>query len=214
MHNVIDNLISLKNEIQSNDSKAEIVAVSKTFPLSKILPLINFGHKHYGENKIQEAVEKWTDVKNDFKSIKLHFVGKLQTNKVKFALPLFDYIHSLDSIKLAEKIANEQIKKKFKPKIFIQINIGKEVQKNGIDIENLENFYLNCKKKYELDIVGLMCLPPNDNNPNIYFSEMLELLKTTDLKELSMGMTNDYIEALKFKSTYLRIGSKIFGSRS
>tara|TARA_B100000287_G_C20518336_1_gene735875 strand:- start:213 stop:857 length:645 start_codon:yes stop_codon:yes gene_type:complete len=214
MHNVIDNLISLKNEIQSNDSKAEIVAVSKTFPLSKILPLINFGHKHYGENKIQEAVEKWTDVKNDFKSIKLHFVGKLQTNKVKFALPLFDYIHSLDSIKLAEKIANEQIKKKFKPKIFIQINIGKEVQKNGIDIENLENFYLDCKKKYELDIVGLMCLPPNDNNPNIYFSEMLELLKTTDLKELSMGMTNDYIEALKFKSTYLRIGSKIFGSRS
>ena len=214
MHNVIDNLISLKNEIQSNDSKAEIVAVSKTFPLSKILPLINFGHKHYGENKIQEAVEKWTDVKNDFKSIKLHFVGKLQTNKVKFALPLFDYIHSLDSIKLAEKIANEQIKKKFKPKIFIQINIGKEVQKNGIDIENLENFYLDCKKKYELDIVGLMCLPPNDNNPNIYFSEMLELLKTTDLKELSMGMSNDYIEALKFKSTYLRIGSKIFGSRS
>ncbi len=214
MHNVIDNLISLKNEIQSNDSKAEIVAVSKTFPLSKILPLINFGHKHFGENKIQEAVEKWTDVKNDFKSIKLHFVGKLQTNKVKFALPLFDYIHSLDSIKLAEKIANEQIKKKIKPKIFIQINIGKEVQKNGIDIENLENFYLDCKKKYELDIVGLMCLPPNDNNPNIYFSEMLELLKTTDLKELSMGMTNDYIEALKFKSTYLRIGSKIFGSRS
>ena len=163
MHNVIDNLISLKNEIQSNDSKAEIVAVSKTFPLSKILPLINFGHKHYGENKIQEAVEKWTDVKNDFKSIKLHFVGKLQTNKVKFALPLFDYIHSLDSIKLAEKIANEQIKKKFKPKIFIQINIGKEVQKNGIDIENLENFYLDIKKKYELDIVGLMCLPPNDS---------------------------------------------------
>ena len=189
------------------------MAVSKTFPLSKILPLINFGHKHYGENKIQEAVNKWTDIKKDFTNIKLHFVGKLQTNKVKYALPLFDYIHSLDSIKLAEKIANEQIKKKLKPKIFIQINIGKEQQKNGIDIENLENFYLNCKKNYDLNIIGLMCLPPNDNNPSIHFSEMLKLLKNTDLKELSMGMTNDYINALKFNSTFLRIGSKIFGPR-
>lgn len=214
MHNIVDNLISIKKEIQSNNSKAEIVAVSKTFPLSKILPLINFGHNHYGENKIQEAVSKWTDIKKDFVNIKLHFVGKLQTNKVKFVLPLFDYIHSLDSIKLAEKIANEQIKKKFKPKIFIQINIGKEVQKNGIDIKSLEKFYLDCRKNYDLNIIGLMCLPPNDNNTNIYFSEMLQLLKTTDLKELSMGMTNDYIDALKFNSTFLRIGSKIFGPRS
>ena len=189
------------------------MAVSKTFPLSKILPLINFGHNHYGENKIQEAVDKWTDIKKDFTNIKLHFVGKLQTNKVKYAISLFDYIHSLDSIKLAEKIANEQIKKKLKPKIFIQINIGKEQQKNGIDIENLENFYLNCKKNYNLNIIGLMCLPPNDNNPSIHFSEMLKLLKNTDLKELSMGMTNDYINALKFNSTFLRIGSKIFGPR-
>ena len=214
MHNIVDNLISIKKEIQSNNSKAEIVAVSKTFPLSKILPLINFGHKHYGENKIQEAVNKWTDIKKDFTNIKLHFVGKLQTNKVKFALPLFDYIHSLDSIKLAEKIANEQIKKKFKPKIFIQINIGKEVQKSGIDIENLEKFYLDCKKNYDLNIIGLMCLPPNDNDVSTYFSEMLHLIKTTDLTELSMGMTNDYIDALKFNSTFLRIGSKIFGPRS
>ena len=209
----MDNLVSIKKEIQSNNSTAEVVAVSKTFPLNKILPLINFGHNHYGENKIQEAVDKWTDIKKDFTNIKLHFVGKLQTNKVKYALPLFDYIHSLDSIKLAEKIANEQIKKKFKPKIFIQINIGKEQQKNGIDIENLENFYLNCKKNYDLNIIGLMCLPPNDNNPSIHFSEMLKLLKNTDLKELSMGMTNDYINALKFNSTFLRIGSKIFGPR-
>ena len=209
----MDNLVSIKKEIQSNNSTAEVVAVSKTFPLNKILPLINFGHNHYGENKIQEAVDKWTDIKKDFTNIKLHFVGKLQTNKVKYALPLFDYIHSLDSIKLAEKIANEQIKKKLKPKIFIQINIGKEQQKNGIDIENLENFYLNFKKNYDLDIIGLMCLPPNDNNPSIHFSEMLKLLKNTDLKELSMGMTNDYINALKFNSTFLRIGSKIFGPR-
>ncbi len=209
----MDNLVSIKKEIQSNNSTAEVVAVSKTFSLNKILPLINFGHNHYGENKIQEAVDKWTDIKKDFTNIKLHFVGKLQTNKVKYALPLFDYIHSLDSIKLAEKIANEQIKKKLKPKIFIQINIGKEQQKNGIDIENLENFYLNCKKNYDLNIIGLMCLPPNDNNPSIHFSEMLKLLKNTDLKELSMGMTNDYINALKFNSTFLRIGSKIFGPR-
>ena len=209
----MENLVSIKKEIQSNNSTAEVVAVSKTFPLNKILPLINFGHNHYGENKIQEAVDKWTDIKKDFTNIKLHFVGKLQTNKVKYALPLFDYIHSLDSIKLAEKIANEQIKKKLKPKIFIQINIGKEQQKNGIDIENLENFYLNCKKNYDLNIIGLMCLPPNDNNPSIHFSEMLKLLKNTDLKELSMGMTNDYINALKFNSTFLRIGSKIFGPR-
>ena len=146
MHNVIDNLISLKNEIQSNDSKAEIVAVSKTFPLSKILPLINFGHKHYGENKIKEAVEKWTDVKNDFKSIKLHFVGKLQTNKVKFVLPIFDYIHSLDNLKLAKKISEEQKKYEIKPKIFIQINIGNETQKSGIDKNQLSEFYYECIK--------------------------------------------------------------------
>ena len=214
MHNIVDRLVSIKKEIQLNNSKAEVVAVSKTFPINKILPLINFGHLHYGENKIQEAVDKWTDIKRDFTNIKLHFVGKLQTNKVKFAIPLFDYIHSLDSVKLAEKIANEQLKKKFKPKIFIQVNIGKETQKNGIDVENLEKFYLDCEKNFDLNIVGLMCLPPNDNAPDVYFSEMQSLINNTNLKELSMGMTNDYIEALKYKSTFLRIGSKIFGLRS
>ena len=214
MHNIVDNLLLVKKEIQSNNSKAKVIAVSKTFPINKILPLINYGHIHYGENKIQEAVDKWSDVKKDFKNINLHFIGKLQTNKVKFAIPLFDYIHSLDTMKLAERIAIEQEKKKFKPKIFIQINIGKESQKNGVDIENLEKFYFDCKKNFDLDIVGLMCLPPNDNKPTIYFSEMLRLLNNINLKELSMGMTNDYIEALKFKSTFLRIGSKIFGPRS
>jgi hypothetical protein len=214
MHDIVDRLVSIKKEIQLNNSKAEVVAVSKTFPINKILPLINFGHLHYGENKIQEAVDKWTDIKRDFTNIKLHFVGKLQTNKVKFAIPLFDYIHSLDSVKLAEKIANEQLKKKFKPKIFIQVNIGKETQKNGIDVENLEKFYLDCEKNFNLNIVGLMCLPPNNNTPDVYFSEMQRLINNTNLKELSMGMTNDYIEALKYKSTFLRIGSKIFGLRS
>ena len=213
MHDVVDRLVSIKKEIQLNNSNAEIIAVSKTFPINKILPLINFGHIHYGENKIQEAVDKWSDIKNDFPNIKLHFVGKLQTNKVKFAIPLFDYIHSLDSIKLAEKIANEQIKKKFKPKIFIQVNIGKEIQKNGIDIESLEKFYLNCEKNFNLNIVGLMCLPPRDNATDVYFSKMQSLINNINLKELSMGMTNDYLEALKYKSTFLRIGSKIFGQR-
>ena len=214
MHDIVNRLISIQKEIQIKNSHAEIVAVSKTFPMNIILPLINYGHKHFGENKVQEATEKWTSIKSDFTDIKLHLVGKLQTNKVKHALPLFDYIHSLDNRKLAEKISIEQDKKKFKPKIFIQINIGKEVQKNGVDIENLEKFYLNCKKNYDLNIVGLMCLPPNDNDTSVYFSEMLELLKSTDLKDLSMGMTNDYIDALKFNSTFLRIGSKIFGPRS
>ena len=213
MHDIVKNLLSIKNEIQSNSSKAEIVAVSKTFPINKILPLINCGHIHYGENKIQEAVNKWTEIKRDFINIKLHFVGKLQTNKVKFALPLFDYIHSLDSIKLADKIANEQAKKKFKPKIFIQVNIGKEDQKNGIDIENLETFYSNCTKNFDLNIIGLMCLPPNDKNPEIYFSKMKNLSDKINLNELSMGMTNDYIKAIQCKSSFLRIGSKIFGPR-
>jgi len=213
MHDIVKNLLSIKNEIQSNNSNAEIVAISKTFPISKILPLINYGHIHYGENKIQEAVDKWTEIKKDFTNIRLHFVGKLQTNKVKFALPLFDYIHSLDSTKLAEKIANEQMKKKHKPKIFIQVNIGKEDQKNGIDVENLEKFYFDCTKNFDLNIIGLMCLPPNDETPEIYFTKMQSLADKINLKELSMGMTNDYVKAIECKSSFLRIGSKIFGSR-
>ena len=213
MHDVVNRLIAIKREIQTKNSSAEVIAVSKTFPMNKILPLINHGHKHFGENKVQEAIDKWTSVKEDFIDIKLHLIGKLQTNKVKHALPLFDYIHSLDSQKLAEKIADQQIKKNIKVKTFIQINIGNETQKNGIEIENLENFYEKCIKEYKLDIVGLMCLPPMDKDAGIYFSKMHELLKKINLKELSMGMSNDYIEALKHKSTFLRIGSKIFGSR-
>ena len=214
MHDIVNRLVSIKKEIQSNNSKAEIIAVSKTFPINNILPLINHGHHHYGENKIQEAVDKWTDIKSDFTNIKLHFIGKLQTNKVKFAIPLFDYIHSLDSVKLAEKIANEQLKKNFKPKIFIQVNIGKEAQKSGIEIDSLEKFYSDCTKDFDLDIIGLMCLPPDNDTPEIYFSEMQDLITKINLKDLSMGMTNDYVQALKYNSTFLRIGSKIFGPRS
>ena len=213
MHDIVDRLVSIKKEIQSNNCKAEVVAISKTFPLNKILPLINFGHLNFGENKVQEAVSKWTDIKKDFNNIKLHFVGKLQTNKVKYALPLFDYIHSLDTIKLAEKIANEQQKKNLKPKIFIQVNIGKETQKNGVEIENLEQFYSECKKNFDLNIIGLMCLPPNEKNSSEYFSQMQILKKKLNLNDLSMGMSNDYIKALNYETTFIRIGSKIFGER-
>tara|TARA_B100000965_G_scaffold73113_2_gene57671 strand:- start:203 stop:847 length:645 start_codon:yes stop_codon:yes gene_type:complete len=213
MHDIVDRLVSIKKEIQLNNSKAEVVAISKTFPINKILPLINFGHVNFGENKVQEAMEKWTDIKKDFNNIKLHFVGKLQTNKVKYALPLFDYIHSLDNIKLAEKIANEQQKKNFKPKIFIQVNIGKETQKNGVEVEKLEQFYSECKKNFDLNVIGLMCLPPNEKSPNEYFSQMQILKNKLNLNDLSMGMTNDYIEALNYEATFIRIGSKIFGER-
>ena len=213
MVNVVNNFDLVKDEI-SKYKDANIIAVSKTFPISHILPLINHGHHHYGENKVQEAQEKWTSIKNDFPELKLHLIGKLQTNKVKFALPLFDYIHSLDSIKLAEKISIEQEKKSFKPKIFIQINLGKESQKSGIDENNLKDFYQKCINEFKLNIIGIMCLPPFDQDPIPFFKKMQNLSESLNLKELSMGMSNDYLEAVKFKATYIRIGSKIFGNRS
>ena len=181
--------------------------MSKTFPINDIYPLINHGHKDYGENKVQEAVEKWTDVKNNFKNIKLHLIGKLQTNKVKYAIPL-------DNTKLAEKISAEQIKKKFKPKIFIQVNIGNEIQKNGIEPENLNKFIDNCINNLDLDIIGLMCIPPLNGDINNFFLEMSKLKERINLKELSMGMSNDYLDAIDYNSTFVRIGSKIFGNRT
>ena len=213
MENVVKNFDLVKEEI-SNFKNANIVAVSKTFPISHILPLINHGHNHFGENKVQEAQEKWTSLKNDFPNLKLHLLGKLQTNKVKFALPLFDYIHSLDSIKLAEKISLEQEKKNFKPKIFIQINLGKESQKSGVDENQLISFYEKCINELRLNIIGIMCLPPFDQDPKPFFKKMQNLSESLSLKEISMGMSNDYLEALKYKSTYIRVGSKIFGSRT
>ena len=188
--------------------------MSKTFPVENIKPLISQGHIHFGENKVQEAMEKWTDLKSKFKDIKLHLIGKLQTNKVKFTLPLFDYIHSLDSLKLAEKLSIQHKKIGFKPKIFIQVNIGDEIQKNGIKKGDLEIFLKRCKKDFDLNVVGLMCLPPNDGKHELYFKEMNYLNKKFHLTDLSMGMSNDYQSAILYGATFVRIGSKIFGSRN
>ena len=177
------------------------------------MPLINHGHLDYGENKVQEAIDKWSEIKSTNKSIKIHLMGKLQTNKVKFAVKFFDFIHSLDSEKLAKKISEEQKKQNLKPKIFIQVNIAKEVQKSGINKENLKEFYNYCKS-LNLDVIGTMCLPPLDENPEKYFVEMKSLNEKFQFKELSMGMSSDFLSAIEFSSTYLRIGSNIFGQRS
>ena len=190
-----------------------IIAVSKTFPMSEINPLIENGHIHFGENKVQEAIDKWSDIKKSHENLKLHMIGKLQTNKVKFAVPLFDYIHSLDNIKLAEKIASEQLKKDKILKIFIQVNIGNEPQKAGLNISDLKDFYEKCIQELKLNIVGLMCLPPQDGSVKNYFNKMAEFKETLNLKELSMGMSEDYLDAISCGATYIRIGSKIFGNR-
>ena len=193
--------------------KPEIIAVSKTFDIEHIKPVLEYGHKNFGENKIQEAISKWTDVKKEHTDIKLHMLGKVQTNKVKFLIPLFDYLHSLDNFKLAEKIAKEEVKKNKKIKIFIQVNLGEEEQKNGINLKDLDNFYYECKKNLNLDIIGLMCLPPQNENPEKFFQKLKECSDKFGLKDLSMGMSNDYDVACKFGSTFLRIGTKIFGER-
>jgi len=213
MHQTIKNLSLIKSEIQQKSYSPQIIAVSKTFAIDKILPLIDFGHINFGENKVQEAISKWSDIKKMRPELKLHLIGKLQTNKVKFAVALFDYIHTLDSIKLAEKISLEQNKINKKLKIFIQVNIGNEPQKNGIDINNVGTFYNECQNKFELDIIGLMCLPPKNVKDNFYFNKMKNLNNELGLKELSMGMSSDYINAASCGATFLRIGSNIFGAR-
>ena len=218
MHNTVKNLIYIEDLIKSkvkdeNITKLpKIIAVSKTFPIENVLPLIEHGHFHYGENKVQEALDKWTEVKIKNTSIKLHLIGRLQTNKVKFALKIFDYIHSLDSEKLAKKIANEQTKLDKRPKLFIQVNIGNEDQKSGINKEKLFDFYKFCKN-LNLNVVGTMCIPPNDHNSENYFSIMNKINQDINLKELSMGMSGDYLDAVKNNATYVRVGSKIFGTR-
>ena len=213
MENVVKNYNLIKQEI-SEKKNVKLVAVTKTFPISYILPVINEGHTDFGENKVQEAMEKWTSIKQDFPKINLHLIGKLQTNKVKFVLPLFDYKHSLDSLKLASKISDEQTKKNFRPKIFIQVNIGKEAQKSGIEVCNLNNFYEKCVNEFKLNIIGLMCIPPFEKDSQPYFVEMKKLSQNLGLKDISMGMSDDYLEALKHGSTFIRVGSKIFGARS
>ena len=216
MHNTVKNLIYIEECIKSkanHDKLPTIIAVSKTFPIENILPLIEHGHLHYGENKVQEALDKWTDIKNQNKNIKLHLIGRLQTNKVKFAIQIFDYIHSVDSEKLAIKIAEEQVKQEKKPRIFIQVNIGNEQQKSGINKEKLSDFFNFCKN-LNLDIIGTMCIPPNDGNTEQHFSEMNKINQLLNFKDLSMGMSGDYLKAIRYNATYVRVGSKIFGSRS
>ena len=181
--------------------------------MKDIQPLVQHGHKDFGENKIQEAISKWSDIKEKNPQLKLHMLGKIQTNKVKFLLPLFDYIHSLDNLKLAQKISEEETKKNKKLKIFIQVNIANESQKNGIDVNYLNEFYLKCKNDLNLNIVGLMCLPPQNKEPTEYFLLLKKLAKDLNIFNLSMGMSNDYPEAIKCGSTHLRIGSEIFGKR-
>jgi len=218
MHKIIDNLEGIKDKLKQlkfkNNHSPKVIAVSKTFSTKDVIPLVEYGHEHFGENKIQEALEKWPKIKENFPNIKLHMLGKIQSNKVKFLLPLFDYLHSLDSLKIAEKIYLEEKKKNKKLKIFVQINIGNEPQKSGINIEDLEQFYLTCVNEFNLNIVGLMCLPPSSSDPTKYFKLLKEISFKINLKELSMGMSNDYLYAAQCGATYLRIGSKIFGERS
>ena len=212
MLDIQDNIKVKLNEININNYP-KIIAVSKTFKIDQISPLIDHGHLDFGENKVQEAVEKWTEVKKKNPEIQLHMIGKLQTNKVKFAVKLFDYIHSVDSEKLAKKIADEQDKINKKIKIFLQINIGDENQKSGINKNEVNQLVSYCKR-IGLDLIGLMCIPPMNVNSDFYFEEMNKLNRDMGFKELSMGMSSDFLSATKNLSTYLRIGSNIFGQRS
>ena len=209
----IISLIKSNMENNQNLRFPNIIAVSKTFKLEKILPLIDYGHNDYGENKVQEAIEKWTSIKEKKPNIKLHLIGRLQTNKVKFAIKIFDYIHSLDSIKLAKKIADEEKKQNKKIQLFIQVNIGNEDQKSGVNLENLDNLY-KCCKELDLNVIGLMCIPPFEEDSERYFKEMNILNKKLNLPNLSMGMSSDYLKAIENSATHVRIGSNIFGSRN
>ena len=218
MHNTVKNLLDIENNINTHlnklniDNNPKIIAVSKTFKIDKILPLIEHGHIDYGENKVQEAIEKWTDIKRINSKVKLHMIGKLQTNKVKFAVQIFDYIHSVDSEKLAKKIAEEQNKISKKIKIFLQVNIGDEIQKSGINKSEIKQLTSYCKE-IGLDLMGLMCIPPANIDPEIYFDEMNKLNKISGFKQLSMGMSSDFLIAVKYFSTYVRVGTSIFGQR-
>ena len=216
----MDTIVDRYNKIKSNilalksTKRVNIIAVSKTFPLAHIQPLIDYGHNHFGENKVQEAISKWTNVKKDNKKLNLHMIGKLQSNKAKDAVKIFDYIHSLDNQKLADILAKTQVNENKNLKYFIQVNIGNESQKSGIPVNELDAFYNYCSKEIKLNILGLMVIPPNDNNTKKYFQYLNELNKSLALIDLSMGMSSDYLEAVTNEATYVRVGSSIFGSRS
>lgn len=217
MHNTVEKLVQIKDEIKilclKKENEPEIIAVSKTNPIEKINPLIDYGHRHFGENKVQEAILKWKDIKINKPDINLHMIGRLQSNKVKEAVGIFDYIHSLDSYKLAEKISNQQKLLNKNLKYFIQINFDEEIQKSGIEPRMTSKFLYECQNKFSLNIIGLMCLPPINSNPIEYFKKMLKMKNELNLKKLSMGMTSDYKEAIEYQSSFLRIGTKIFGER-
>ena len=213
---IIQRFEKIKSNIETlkPSRKINIVAISKTFDLNHIKPLIDYGHNHFGENKVQEAVAKWTDLKKNMKNLNLHMVGKLQSNKAKNAVEIFDYIHSLDNQKLADVLSKSQKNSNRYLKYFIQVNIGNELQKSGIHINDLESFYNYCTREKNLDVIGLMVIPPNDDNTKKYFQSVSNLNSSLGLKELSMGMSSDYVEAINQNATFVRIGSSIFGSRS
>ena len=219
MHFTVKNLLNIENNIKNNldklnfSTKPKIIAVSKTFKMDVISPLVNYGHINYGENKVQETIDKWTEIKKANPKLKLHMIGKLQTNKVKNAVKIFDYIHSVDSKKLAKKIVDEQGKINKKIKVFLQINIGAENQKSGINKNEVKYLFTYCKE-INLDVIGLMCIPPINVDPEIYYNEMYQLNMTLGLEDLSMGMSSDFFKAIKYQSTYVRIGTSIFGERT
>ena len=216
----MDTIIERYNKIKSNVASEKpaqsvnIIAVSKTFSIEHIKPLVDHGHQHFGENKVQEAISKWSEIKRENENLKLHMVGKLQSNKAKDAIKIFDYIHSLDSQKLADILAKHQLNLNKKLNYFIQVNIGNEIQKSGIPVGELDPFYNYCKNEINLNILGLMVIPPNDNNAEKYFKSLNDLNKTLALRELSMGMSADYLKAVKHGATFIRVGSSIFGERS
>jgi hypothetical protein len=215
MSTIVDRFNKIKSKIKEIDENqtSKIVAISKTFSLDHIKPLIDYGHIHFGENKVQEAEVKWKEIKKKYDNLKLHMVGKLQSNKAKKAVEIFDYIHSLDNLKLANKISNELQKKAKEIKIFIQVNLGGETQKSGIHPSDLKSFYKQCVE-LNLNIIGTMCIPPDNQDPKPFFKDLLALNREINLSEISMGMTNDYLDALEYRSTFLRIGTGIFGQRT
>ena len=216
MSTIIERIEKIKSNISSLDTaqSIKIIAVSKTFTIDHVRPLIDYGHTHFGENKVQEALSKWSSIKKEKKNLKLHMIGKLQSNKSKDAVKLFDYIHSLDSKKLADALSKHQNNLNKNLKYFIQVNLGNEIQKSGISVEELDPFYNYCTKKINLNIIGLMVIPPNDKNVTKYFKSINELNKSLALKDLSMGMSADYLQAIQCGATFVRVGSSIFGLRS
>ncbi len=214
--NIITNFEKIKQEIKNNllQRDAKVIAVSKTFSLEHIMPLVQYGHKDFGENKVQEAEKKWTALKKTTNTLNLHMIGRLQSNKAKKAVEIFDYIHSLDNEKLAKELSKRQKEKEKSLGYFIQINLGSEEQKGGLEINDLKNFNDYCSKELSLSVLGLMAIPPNDKNPEKHFKKISELNKQFNFEHLSIGMSNDYLQAIKYGASHVRIGSAIFGSRN